>query len=681
MKFFQFLMMAKHIGWCWCVLASIGVSRAQEVQWASKLVGFSSEFRKENVGQEYRAIRALGVPNTIPPFGESACAWSPYNADSNVEEWIRVAFDKPQKARQILIVENFNQGCITQVYAYDAAGKEVSVWTGSGPAASEVGRVLTISVPDSAMLISSVKVALNPARVKGYNQIDAIGLNIGDKPYEPKINVFKDAPKEIIKENLGSGVNTKAQEVAPIISPDGKTIFFTRGKYDQNIGGAETQDVWFSTRQGDTWNEAQNMGAPINNADNNAIVSISPDGKTLYLMNVYRPDGTMTFGLSKATRTKTGWTSPVECKIEDIYNLDKKNNTEFTLSPKGNVLVMSVKRQDTNGDRDLYVSFLKGDATWSKPLNMGSIINTADVESAPFIATDNKTLYFTSYGHAGYGGGDIFMTRRLDESWTKWSQPENLGPAINTNQWDGFLSIPASGEYAYVSSMQNSLGGEDLFRFKVYNAIRPEPVAMISGSVIDADTRKPVTTEIVTNLLKDNSNVSKIEYDPETGEYKIILPVQQSYRLSAIKDGFFPLDEIVDLSKDKRFRDIKRNILLVPIKEGKKITPNGIMFEQSKFELLEESLPDLNRIAEMMLKYTNMELLVEGHTDNQGDFKLNMELSENRVNEVKKYLMSKGVPDTRLQVKGWGSTKPIASNELEETRKKNRRVEFTILKV
>lgn len=126
-------MMAKHIGWWWCVLASVCTSQAQEVQWAGKLVGFSSEFRKETYGQEYRAIQVLGAPNTIPPFGESACAWSPYNADSNVEEWIKVAFEKPQKARQILIVENFNQGCITQVYAYDEAGKEVTVWTNSGP--------------------------------------------------------------------------------------------------------------------------------------------------------------------------------------------------------------------------------------------------------------------------------------------------------------------------------------------------------------------------------------------------------------------------------------------------------------------------------------------------------------------------------------------------------------------
>ncbi|MFN8345259.1 MAG: OmpA family protein [Spirosomataceae bacterium] len=673
--------MTKRIGWLWYVLVSVCTSYAQDVQWASKLLGFSSEFRKEEYGKEFRAIQVLGYPNTTPPFGVSACAWSPYNADSNVEEWIRVGFENPQKARQILIVENFNQGCITHVFAYDAAGKEMTVLENAVPVISDVGRILILNVPDSAMIISSVKVVLNPARVSGYNQIDAIGLNATTKPFELKIRVYKDAPKEVIKENLGAGVNTKAQEVAPVISPDGKTIFFTRGKYEQNIGGPENQDVWFATRQGDGWSGAQNMGGPINNADNNAIVSISPDGKTLYLMNVYRPDGTMTFGLSKATRNKTGWNTPVECRIEDIYNLDKKNNTEFALSPKGNVLVMSVKRQDTNGDRDLYVSFLKSDGSWSKPQNMGVVINTADVESAPFIATDNKTLYFTSYGHAGYGGGDIFVTRRLDESWTKWSQPENLGSAVNTPQWDGFLSIPASGEYAYMSSMQNSLGGEDIFRFKVYSAIKPEPVAIISGNVLDADTKKPVTTEIVTNLLKDNSNVSKVEYDPETGEYKIILPVQESYRLSAVKDGFFPLDEIVDLSKDKRFRDIKRNILLVPIKEGKKITPNSVMFEQSKFELLPQSLPDLDRIAEMMQKYATMELLIEGHTDNQGDFNLNMDLSENRVKEVKKYLVSKGIAESRLQIKGWGSTKPVASNEIEETRKKNRRVEFTILKV
>ncbi|MFN4144577.1 MAG: OmpA family protein [Runella sp.] len=676
-------MMTRRTGWWWFVFLVVCTSQAQEIQWASKLVGFSSEFRKEQVGQEYRAVQVLGYPNTIPPFGESACAWSPYNADSNVEEWIKVGFDTPQKARQIVIVENFNQGCITQVYAYDPSGKELMITENTAPLLNQTGRVLAVAVPDSDFVVSAVKVILNPARVKGYNQIDAIGLNPTNKPFELKINVYKDAPKEILKENIGKGVNTKAQEVAPIISPDGKVIYFTRGKYEQNIGGPDNQDVWFATRQGNEWSEAQNIGAPINNADNNAIISISPDGKTLYLMNVYRPDGTMTFGLSKATRTKNGWTTPTECKIEDIYNLDKKNNTEFAISPKGNVLIMSVKRQDTYGDRDLYVSFLKSDGTWTKPLNMGMTLNTADVESAPFIATDNKTLYFTSYGHAGYGGGDIFVARRLDDTWTKWTQPENLGPAINTPQWDGFLSIPASGDYAYVSSMQNSVGGEDIFRFKVYPAIRPESVAIISGTVLNAVDKKPVKAEIVTDMLKDstNTNYSTIEYDPETGEYKLIVPVKEKYRLAPAKEGFFAPSEEIDLSREKNFREIRRNLQLIPIVPGAKITLSNVMFEQSKFEIVPSSYNELNKIVKMMQQYPQMEVLLEGHTDNQGEIQLNIKLSEDRVNEVKKYLVEKGVAEARIQTKAWGPTKPIASNELEETRRRNRRVEFTILKM
>lgn len=656
---------------------------AQEVQWASKLIGFSSEFRKETTGQEFRASQALGAPNTLPPFGLSACAWSPYNSDSNVEEWLKVGFGTPQKARQLYIVENFNQGCITQVYAYDPDGKETLLFENNYNLLPDVGKVTNIAIADTNLVIAAVKIVLNPSRVKGYNQIDAIGLSHVSQPFVPKINVSPKAPPEIIKENLGTAINSKAQEVAPMIAPDGKTIFFTRGKHEANIGGivAETQDVWFAKKEGDAWSEAQNMGSPINNADNNAIVSISPDGKTLYLMNVYRPDGTMTFGLSKSTRTKTGWTSPTECKVEDIRNLDKKNNTEFAISPKGNVLVMSVKREDTYGERDLYVSFLKGDGTWSKPVNMGFVINTADIESAPFVATDNKTLYFTSYGHPGYGGGDIFVTRRLDDSWCKWSEPENLGAGINTPQWDGFLSIPASGEYAYMSSMQNAIGSEDIFRFKVYNAIKPDAVAIISGSVLDAETQKPLSSEIVTGLMKDSTSTTKIEYDPETGEYKLIVPVQEAYRLSANKDGFIAVDKVVDLSKEKRFRDIKQNIYLIPIKVGAKITLSNVMFEQSKSELLPQALPDLGKIVGMMVRYPNMEVLLEGHTDNQGELLLNVKLAEQRVGEVKKHLESKGIVGSRVATKAWGPAKPIASNETEEARKRNRRVEFTILKM
>ncbi len=673
--------MQKRYGLCLVLLLTVLNSQAQEVQWASKLVGYSSEFQKDNVGQEGHASQVLGRPNTLPPFGDNSCAWSPYNSDSNVEEWVKVGFHSPQKAKQVVVVENFNQGAIMRVFGYDANGKETLLFENNYTQTTDVGKILSVPIIDTSLVISSVKVVMNPSKVKGYNQIDAIGITLAARPVFYDVRVSKDAPKEIVKENLGPSINSKGQELAPIISPDGKTLFFTRGKYEGNVGQATTQDVWFSRFEDKAWSSAENMGAPINNADNNAIVSISTDGRTLFLMNVYRPDGTMAFGLSKSIKTKAGWTHPTECKIDDIYNLDAKNNSEFAISPKGNVLVMAIKRRDTVGDRDLYVSFLKADGSWSKPLNMGTIINTAETESTPFIATDNRTLYFTSYGHAGYGSGDIFVCRRLDDTWTNWTEPENLGSAINTPKWDGFLSIPASGEYAYVSSKQNAIGEEDIFRFKVYPAMRPDPVAILSGSVLDAETNKPVKSDIFTDLMKDNSNVSKIEYDPETGEYKMIVPVKEAYRLTAPKEGYFSTSEIVDLTKDKKFRDIRKNILLVPIKVGAKLALSNVMFEQSKSALLPQALPDLNQIAAMMLKYPQMEILLEGHTDNQGDFKLNIQLSEDRVCEVQQYLASKNIESLRVQTKGWGASKPRANNQTEESRQRNRRVEFTILKM
>ncbi len=673
--------MKKSIQLCLCLSLIALTIQAQEVQWANKLVGFSSEFQKDNVGQEGHANQVLGRPNTLPPFGDNSCAWSPYNADSNVEEWIKVGFKSPQKTKQIVIIENFNQGAVTRVFGYDKDGKETLLFENNFTQTASVGKMLSIPITDTALVISTLKVVLNPSKVKGYNQIDAIGITSAARPVFYDVHVSKDAPKEIIKENLGTSINSKGQELAPIISPDGKTLFFTRGKYEGNVGQATTQDVWFTNFEDKNWSVAQNMGTPINNADNNAIVSISPDGRTLFLMNVYRPDGTMAFGLSKSTKTKAGWTVPTECKIDDIYNLDIKNNSEFAISPKGNVLITAIKRKDTIGDRDLYVSFLKADGSWTKPLNLGQEVNTAETESTPFIATDNRTLYFTSYGHAGYGSGDIFVCRRLDDTWTNWTEPENLGSAINTPKWDGFLSIPASGEYAYVSSKQNTIGEEDIFRFKVYPAMRPDPVAILSGSVLDAETNKPIKSDIVTDLMKDNSNISKIEYDPETGEYKMIVPVKEAYRLTAPKDGYFSTSEIVDLTKDKKFRDIRKNILLVPIKVGAKLALSNVMFEQSKSELLTQALPDLDQIATMMLKYPQMEILLEGHTDNQGDFKLNIQLSEDRVCEVQKYLASKNIDPTRVQTKGWGASKPRANNQTEESRKRNRRVEFTIMKM
>lgn len=650
----------------------------QEVLWANKVLGYSSEYRPSQIGHAYRSKQILGVPNKLPDFGDSPCAWSPADADGRNEEWIKVGFDKTIPLKQIAIAENFNPGAVVRVYAYDAAGREYLV--SETPAAQQAvkGRMLHI-FPKQTIQANAVKVVLQPGKVSGFNQIDAIGISSDAAPVEAKIN-FVASQLKAQRENLGKAINSKGQEIAPIIAPDGKTLYFTRNNFEGNIGSPSRQDVWYSTLndQGQ-WADAVNIGPPINNTGENAATSISADGKTLYLINEYRPDGSMYFGFSHSFKTKSGWGFPRTLRITNLVKTAK--TLEVTVSPFENVLIMSVEGLDSEGGKDLYISFLQKDNTWSEPRNLGSVINTADTEGTPFLALDNKTLYFSSQGHAGYGEGDLFLTRRLDDTWLNWSTPENLGPAVNSPLWDAFINIPATGDYAYFSASDKVLGQEDIFRIRMTPEIKPDPVAVVSGSILEAETNKPVKSDIAADIKSSNTPFATASFDPETGEYRLILPLKEIYRITASGNGFFPVSEEMDLSAETTFRTIRKNIYLQPIKAGQQIRLSNTMFSQSSAEVIPSSFAELDKIAETMKTYPTMEILLEGHTDNQGEVQKNVKLSADRVEQVKKYLLSKGIDGKRIQTKAWGPARPIASNLTEQTRQKNRRVEFTILKI
>lgn len=661
---------------------------AQYIQWANKVLGFSSERTDPtNQGLEFRAVQILGSPSKLPQTGDSKAAWSPAGADTNGDEWIKVGFEKPMKIKQVSIGENHNPGAIIRVFAYDSTDTEHLIHDNVNDVPKMPGRMWNIVIPQTTYSVYAIKLVLSPSRVPGYNQIDAVGISELATPYEARINLSKNMPKEIIKENLGKGVNSKEREVAPIITPDGRTLFFTRQGHNGNIGKEKKQDVWISKMQADgSWGEAENVQAPINTEEHNAVSTISADGKTVFLLNTYQPDGSHRPGLSKSKKTRTGWEFPKEVKINDYYN--NASYTEFSLAPNNKVMIIACKRNDTRGGKDLYVSFLNENGTWSKPVNMGSNVNTVEDEGGPFVGADSKTIYFSTAGFAGYGDNDIFLSRRLDSTWTKWSEPENLGPLINTAKWDGYFTIPASGEYAYLSSEERSMGAEDIFRIKLFPSIKPDPVAIISGTVINALDKKPIAADVLLEALNDTTNKDKkdkivSEFDPETGEYKFVVPLKKNYSLSASKKGFLAVSDNIDLTKDNRFREIRRNISLIPVKEGQTIVLNNLFFNQSKYDILPPSYPELNRIIELMKEYPTMEVMIEGHTDGADDnLMLNVKLSQERANEVKKYLVEKGgINGNHIQTKGWGPSRPIASNATEETRKKNRRVEFSILKL
>ena len=660
---------------------------SQKTFWASKVLEFSSERITSFQTTEYKAVQALGKPNVLPNFVESTAAWEPSQPDSPSNEFITVGFDTLMSIRQIAVAENYGQGSIMQVLALDESNVyHVLYQTPENQPIQDKkkGKLFNINLDElTPYNVVAIKLILNTGRIKGTNQIDAIAISQSTEPIKPQIKIAEDAPKEVYRENLGKGVNSRHQEFAPIISRDGKTLFYTRnylnffGKQKKDILETD-QDIWYSEldRNGQ-WSKAKNIGSPINDKQRNAIFAISSDGKEIFLLNIYNKNGNHSPGISHSIKSKNGWSYPETIIIEKYYN--DSPYCDYSISPDGNVMIMSIKKKSSIGLNDLYVSLKKGKNIWSEPMNIGRQINTAESEVAPFIASDGKTLYFSTSGHPGFGENDIFKTTRLDDTWQSWTEPENLGSAINTPNWDAYFTIPASGDYAFICSV-NASKKEDIYRLELPKTAKPEPVAIISGDVLSTTDKKPIEAVLTMTPQNDKLKPEIKNYDPATGSFSFVVPLKEIYDFVPYAKGYLAINETVDLSKEISYREIRKDFYLMPLEVGNKGVLNSFTFEQGESKLQAPALKDLDRIAQAMLDFPTLEILFEGHTDNQGDFQLNLKLSEERIEQVKTYLISRGVPTERITTKGWGQTQPIASNATEERRKLNRRVEFTIVK-
>ena len=560
-------------------------SYAQKTFWASRVIAFSSEYSDANTTKENRAIQVLGKPNVLPQFGKSVCAWQPQTQDNPQEEFLIVGFDTLMTIRQIAIAENFGQGCIVKIEGFDEYDNLKPLWVNKNVPTAEIGKMTNVILSKlTNFKVRGIKIVLNTSRVKDWNEIDAIGISQSEIPIKATINLAKNLPLEIIKENLGSNVNSAYREIAPVIAPDGKTLYYTRWKHPDNLGNSKNQDVWFSEMQKDgKWGIAKPIGQPINNTEHNAICAISPDGKTILLNNVYMKDGSMAKGVSMSTKTATGWGFPKSITIKNFRN--KSDYAEYSFSPNGRVMIMTGQFTETQGGKDIYVSFLQADDTWSEPKDLGKKINSADEESTPFIAADGKTLYFSTKGISGYGNNDIFLSRRLDDTWLQWSEPENLGSVINTAEWDGYFTISALSDFAYFSSQENSLGEEDIFKLAVPESIKPNAVVQITGGVYNKVDNKPISARINVQSMTDGDTVC-VSYDPLTGDYKMMLPTKQSYTLSATKKGFMAVSEPLDFTKENNFKEVKKNIYLLPIEAGQRMTLNSVFLNKVKPSLL-----------------------------------------------------------------------------------------------
>jgi len=504
-------------------------------------------------------------------------------------------------------------------------------------------------------------------------------IQITHSPYT--IDVVEKPVLQNKKEPLDTAINTKSSEIAPIISPDGKTLYFARDNHPQNIGRKDRFDIWYSELQADgKWSKAKNMGKPLNNAGDNVVTAISADGNTMIVETLYKPDGSFKSdqGISITTRTKTGWAVPTQLKITNYYNYNEHET--FCPSVDREIMILSYEGKNSYGNLDLYVTFLQADGTYSTPKNLGATINTFDDDGTPYLAPDNETLYFSSEGRPGFGSSDIFVTKRLDDTWLKWSKPKNIGDDINSSDWDTYLTIAASGDYAYLVSTDNSRGDEDLCRIKLNASQKPKSVVIVKGTVIDKKTNQPIEATITYEQVDTTAKILKARSNPDNGAYKLVLQFGKRFQLNASADGYIPISETVDLSQREAYKEITKNLYLVPIEVGQVVTLNSVLFVRAKSILLYEAYTELDRLVKIMKTYPTMEIELGGHTDNQGDPLLNLDLSKQRVEAVILYLTQHGIAAERLTGKGYGGSRPISDNNTEEHRQLNRRVEFTIVK-
>lgn len=647
---------------------------AQKAQWASVVLDKSSEYGDKR----YAAKQALGKPNVLPNFRDSPCAWSPFREQSRTDEFIHVGFRRPMRIKQVAVAESHNPGAVSAIILYDSYNRSAdTVYVNSQTKPiPQRGRMLRATFPLTAYKVKSVKVVLNTIGMPGWNHIDAIGISDSDSPINARINVVKDLTFDTKPQNLGPSVNSVYDEIMPIISPDGKTLYFDRKDHPSNTGGIVNDDIWMSSSDGTTWSRSDNVGSPLNNRGHNFLTAISPDGNTALLGNVYEPNGSMSSGLSIARKEASGWAFPKKLLIDNYYNNNKFS--EFHLGADGKTIVMTVQRLDSEGGKDLYVSFIKGDGTWTEPRNLGATVNSAATEMSPFLAADGKTLYFSSDGFSGYGGKDMFMTRRLDDSWTKWSEPQNLGPMINSANWDAYYSVPASGEFAYFSSENNSIGKTDIFRIQLPEEMRPEPVVLVRGKVLDEKTQQPIAAKIIYENLRTGEELGVANSNPATGEYTIILPAGQKYGFLAQADDYLSEHQNMDLTKIDEYKELTQDLLLVPIRLNETVVLNNIFFPPSKWSLTSDSKPELDRVYKFLKGHPTMKVEIGGHTNDACSEEFCRLLSTNRAKAVYSYLVKRGIKPERVSFRGYGSRKPRYSNDTPEGRRKNRRVEFKI---
>lgn len=487
-------------------------------------------------------------------------------------------------------------------------------------------------------------------------------------------------PVNLTPVNMGGGVNSEWDEYLATLTADEQELIFTvkRPRDEKTICTfcITEEDFYFSLFEDSVWKPRKPLGPPVNSSYNEGAQTISPDGKYLFFTLCNAESGYGSCDLYWSKRVGGKWSRP--------RNFGAPVNTpawesQPSIAPDGKTIYFVSNREGSIGGTDIWKTEMLEEGLFSIPVNLGPVINTESEETAPFIHPDGTTLYFVSDGHIGMGGRDLFFSTLLADG--SWSTPLNMGYPINTHADELSIFINASGTRAYYASdKEGGFGGMDIYYFELDHHLRPTPVTYMKGQIKDADTREPIEADIEMIDLDQNKVITSTRSDPFTGEFLACIRTGTNVMLNIMHPYYLFYSENFYLKKmASELEPILKDIYLQKPEKGNSLVLDNIFFEFDQSTLKPESFVELDYLVSFLQKNSKIRIEISGHTDNQGDDEYNMKLSVDRAKSVFDYIVSKGIDPSRVEYRGYGESKPIASNETEEGRALNRRTEMMII--
>lgn len=471
-------------------------------------------------------------------------------------------------------------------------------------------------------------------------------------------------PVPFTPKNLGNVINSAAYELYPFLSPDGNKLYFTRKE--------KNEDLYYAVKVNEEWSEVHPIS--FNTNQNEGAQTVSSNGNLILFTACNRPSGLGSCDIFYSFLNNGQWNTPSGIGAP-INSTDW--DSQPSISSNGMAILFSSNRPGGKGGNDLYISYLNKSNQWMEPQNLGSTINTPSDEGSPFLHADGRTLYFSSNGHPTVGGKDLYVSRLSDEG--TWSTPENLGYPINTEGDESSIYVSLDGKSAFISSERTGGQGKlDIYEFTLNDSAQASPATYVQAIVKDVNSKKLLDAQYSIYDFSNNQLFAQGRTFNE-GKFLICMPLDKTFRLQIEKEGYVFYSAQFQPQSASMSQPYLLDIDLYPIEQGVSLILKNVQFKTDSYELEAVSFPELQKLIDLLKKDTKIKAVIQGHTDNVGKPTYNLELSQKRAQSVVEYLFKNGVELNRLTAKGFGESKPISTNDTKEGRHLNRRTEFLII--